>query len=55
MIGVENDITDLDVDITVAEGNDVPSLQAEEFQGLVQLASVLSLGLFLVTVLIASL
>ena len=40
VIGVENDITDLDVDITVAEGNDVPSLQAEEFQSLVQLASV---------------
>jgi len=39
VIRVENDITDLDVDVTVAEGMDVPTLQAENFQTLVQLAS----------------
>ena len=38
VIGIRNDITDLDVDITVAEGQDVPALQAENFQTLVQLA-----------------
>jgi hypothetical protein len=38
VLRVENDITDLDVDITVAEGQDVPALQAETFQTLVQLA-----------------
>jgi hypothetical protein len=40
VIRIENDITDLDVDITVAEGQDVPTMQAENFQTLVQLASV---------------
>ena len=40
VVGIENDITDLDVDITIEEGIDIPSLQAEEFQSLVQLASV---------------
>ena len=39
VLRIENDITDLDVDITVAEGQDVPALQAETFQTLVQLAS----------------
>jgi hypothetical protein len=39
VIRIENDITDLDVDITVAEGQDVPTMQAENFQTLVQLAS----------------
>jgi hypothetical protein len=38
VIRVENDITDLDVDITIAEGQDVPTMQAENFQTLVQLA-----------------
>jgi hypothetical protein len=38
VVGVENDITDLDVDITVEEGMDIPSLQQETFQTLVQLA-----------------
>jgi hypothetical protein len=38
VIGIENDITDLDVDITVEEGMDIPSLQQETFQTLVQLA-----------------
>jgi hypothetical protein len=38
VIRVENDITDLAVDITVAEGQDVPTMQAENFQTLVQLA-----------------
>ena len=38
VIRVENDITDLDVDITIAEGQDVPTMQAEQFQTLVQLA-----------------
>jgi hypothetical protein len=40
VVGIENDISDLDVDITIEEGVDIPSLQAEEFQSLVQLASV---------------
>ena len=40
VIGIENDISDFDVDITIEEGIDIPSLQAEEFQSLVQLASV---------------
>ena len=40
VVGIENDISDLDVDITIEEGIDIPSLQAEEFQSLVQLASV---------------
>jgi hypothetical protein len=39
VIRVENDITDLDVDITIQEGQDIPTLQAETFQTLVQLAS----------------
>jgi hypothetical protein len=38
VIRVENDITDLDVDITIGEGQDVPTLAAENFQTLVQLA-----------------
>src|SRR6185295_6995144 len=38
VLGIENDITDLDVDITIQEGIDIPSLQAEQFQTLVQLA-----------------
>ena len=40
VIGIDHDITDLDVDITVEEGIDIPSLQQEEFQSLVQLASI---------------
>jgi hypothetical protein len=40
VIGIEHDISDLDVDITIEEGIDIPSLQAEQFQSLVQLASV---------------
>jgi hypothetical protein len=39
VVRIENDITDLDVDITIQEGQDVPALQAEDFQSLVQLAS----------------
>ena len=38
VVGIENDISDLDVDITVEEGMDIPSLQQETFQTLVQLA-----------------
>jgi len=38
VVGVENDITDLDVDITIQEGIDIPSIQAEQFATLVQLA-----------------
>lgn len=38
VIRVENDITDLDVDVTIEEGIDVPAIQAEQFQTLVQLA-----------------
>lgn len=38
VIRTEGDITDLDVDIAVEEGIDIPSIQAEQFQTLVQLA-----------------
>jgi hypothetical protein len=38
VVGIENDITDLDVDITIEEGIDIPSLQQEQFATLVQLA-----------------
>jgi hypothetical protein len=38
VIRIENDITDMDVDITIEEGIDVPSIQAEQFQNLLQLA-----------------
>jgi hypothetical protein len=38
VLGIRNDITDLDVDITIAEGIDIPSLQQEQFATLVQLA-----------------
>lgn len=40
VIRVENDISDLDVDITVEEGTTSPTIQAEQFQTLVQLASI---------------
>jgi hypothetical protein len=40
VVGIENDITDLDVDITIQEGPDIPAMQAETFQTLVQLASI---------------
>lgn len=53
VLRIENDITDLDVDITVAEGQDVPALQAETFQTLVQLAS-MQPGLIPADVLIAA-
>ena len=35
---IVNDITDLDADITIEEGVDIPAMQAENFQTLVQLA-----------------
>ena len=38
VVGIQNNISDLDVDITVQEGVDIPSIQAETFQTLVQLA-----------------
>ena len=38
VIRIDNDITDMDVDITIEEGIDVPSIQAEQFQNLLQLA-----------------
>ena len=38
VIRVENDITDMEIDITIEEGIDVPSIQAEQFQILIQLA-----------------
>ena len=38
VVDIENDVTDLDVDITVSEGIDVPAQQMENFQTLVQLA-----------------
>ena len=53
VVGIEHDISDLDVDITIEEGIDIPSLQAEEFQSLVQLAS-LQPGLIPGDVLIAA-
>jgi hypothetical protein len=53
VIGIQNDITDLDVDITIQEGQDIPALQAETFQTLVQLAS-LQPGLIPGDVLIAA-
>jgi hypothetical protein len=53
VIRVENDITDLDVDITIQEGPDIPAMQQETFQTLVQLAS-LQPGLIPGDVLIAA-
>ncbi len=44
VVGIDNQITDLDVDITVEEGPSTPTQQAEEFQTLVQLASACSRG-----------
>lgn len=38
VVRVENNITDLDADITIEEGIDIPALQNENFQTLVQLA-----------------
>ena len=38
VIRIDNDITDMDIDITIEEGIDVPSIQAEQFQVLIQLA-----------------
>lgn len=37
VVRIENDVSDMDVDITVEEGPDVPTLQAEQFQTLMQL------------------
>ncbi len=39
IVDKQNDITDLDVDVTVEEGQDIPTMMAEQFQTLVQLAS----------------
>jgi len=38
VVRTENEIGDLDVDIAIEEGLDVPAIQAEEFQALIQLA-----------------
>jgi hypothetical protein len=38
VVRIENDISDLGVDITIEEGEDVPALAAEQFQMLTQLA-----------------
>ena len=38
VVGVDNAVGDLDVDISVAEGIDVPAMQMENFQALIQLA-----------------
>jgi hypothetical protein len=38
VVRVENDISDLEVDIDIEEGADVPALQAEQFSELMQLA-----------------
>ena len=53
VIGIENDISDLDVDITIEEGIDIPSLQAEEFQSADAACRAASLGLIPGDVLIA--
>ena len=36
VIRIDNDITDMDIDITIEEGIDVPSIQAEQFQILIR-------------------
>lgn len=38
VVSVENNLAELDVDITIDEGIDTPTIAAEEFQSLVQLA-----------------
>jgi hypothetical protein len=38
VVGVENNLAELDVDIIVDEGVDTPTIAAEEFQSLIQLA-----------------
>ena len=53
VIRTENDITDLAVDIVIEEGADVPALQAEQFQSLMQLATAIP-GLIPPDVLIAA-
>jgi hypothetical protein len=53
VIRVENDISDLEVDITIEEGADIPALQAENFQTLIQLAG-MQPGLIPADVLIAA-
>jgi hypothetical protein len=40
VVRTENDITDLDVDITIEEGIDIPSVQQEQFSTLVQIAGI---------------
>lgn len=40
VIRIENNVTDLEVDIVIQEGIDIPSLQQEQFQTLVQLAGI---------------
>jgi hypothetical protein len=54
VVGTENDISDLEVDITIEEGNDVPALQMEQFQALAQLAGTLPPGTIPADVLIAA-
>ena len=53
IVDIENDVTDLDVDITISEGIDVPAMQAEDFQALIQLAG-MQPGLIPADVLIAA-
>jgi hypothetical protein len=40
VVGIENDISSLDIDISIEEGIDIPSLQQEQFATLVQIASI---------------
>ena len=54
VIEVENDITDLEVDISIEEGMDVPAQQAEQFQALTQLAASLGPGVIPPEVIIAA-
>lgn len=37
VLEIENDVSDLEVDITIEEGADIPAQQAEEFQAITQL------------------
>lgn len=53
VVGIANQVGDLDVDISVAEGIDVPALQQESFQQLIQLAG-MQPGLIPADVLIAA-
>lgn len=54
VIRIENEVSDLEVDITIEEGPDSPSMQAEQFQQLTQLAGALPPGTIPPDVIIAA-